>query len=268
MQDHVADVLVEREALSQRTPAGLVISVAAHAAAFFFLIFSPHREPTTVERPRVITMRLAPAGGQPPAKSPSRPAPARPAAATVAQPVAKPVVELPVPAAPIANVQPPPSKPAKTDPARTGEKSVFGSAGKPAPASTPAPAVAAPAAGGSQGIGTQSASGSGTFAVPGVGSAGVTGLEGGDFPYDVYIDRMTTRIGGNWFRPGSAGDMITRVHFIIERDGRIRDAKIEESSGNRTFDRAALRAVIESSPLPPLPGQYSGRYLGVYLTFH
>ncbi len=258
MQDRVAEVLVERESLGQQNPAGLVISIAAHAAVFFFLIFSPHREPTTIERPRVITMRLAPAGGQPAPKTAAAPR----KSTSVTPPASKPVVEAPVPAASIPQV-PPPAKPVRTDPARTGERSVFGTTGKPAPASTPAPAAVAPATGGASGT-----PGSGTFAVPGVGSAGVTGLEGGDFPYDVYIDRMTTRIGDNWFRPGSAGDMITRVHFIIERDGRIRDAKIEESSGNRTFDRAALRAVIESSPLPPLPGQYSGRYLGVYLTFH
>jgi outer membrane biosynthesis protein TonB len=32
-------------------------------------------------------------------------------------------------------------------------------------------------------------------------------------------------------------------------------------------DRAALRAVVSSSPLPPLPTEYGGSQLGVHLKF-
>src|SRR5262249_53491036 len=104
------------------------------------------------------------------------------------------------------------------------------------------------------------------IAVP-VGGAGVVGLEGGDFPYTIYIDRMKTLIGSRWFRPQVGAGPTTMVHFVIERDGTIREAKIETESGNGTFDRAALRAVLESSPLPPLPFGYTGNYLGVHLNF-
>ncbi len=105
-----------------------------------------------------------------------------------------------------------------------------------------------------------------TVEVP-VGGSGVTALEGGDFPYTIYIDRMKTLIGSHWFRPQVPADMSTSVYFIIDRDGTIRDAKIETASGNGTFDRGALRAVLEASPLPPLPFGYSGTYLGVHLKF-
>jgi TonB family protein len=101
-----------------------------------------------------------------------------------------------------------------------------------------------------------------------IGAAGVTGLEGGDFPYTIYIDRMKTLIGQRWLRPQAVGGGVTAtVYFVIDRDGTIRDAKNEISSGNGTFDRAALRAVLEVSPLPPLPFAYNGTYLGVRLTF-
>ena len=53
----------------------------------------------------------------------------------------------------------------------------------------------------------------------------------------------------------------------IMRDGTITEAKVETSSGNGTFDRAALSAVRSSSPLNPLPFAYDGTYLGVHLTF-
>ena len=85
-------------------------------------------------------------------------------------------------------------------------------------------------------------------------------------PYTLYIDRMTTMIGQRWFRPQS-GNVTTVVYFVIDRDGTIRDSKTEVSSGNSTFDRGALRAVLETSPLPPLPFGYAGSYLGVHLTF-
>jgi hypothetical protein len=41
----------------------------------------------------------------------------------------------------------------------------------------------------------------------------------------------------------------------------------EIASGSGLYDRAALRAVLESSPLPPLPFGYNGTYLGVHLKF-
>jgi TonB family protein len=98
------------------------------------------------------------------------------------------------------------------------------------------------------------------------GSTGVTGIEG-DFPYTIYIDRMKNLIGQHWLRPQSGNGINTTVSFVIDRDGTIRDARNEIPSGDGTFDRAALRAVLEASPLPPLPFAYNGTYVGVRLTF-
>jgi TonB family protein len=98
------------------------------------------------------------------------------------------------------------------------------------------------------------------------GGSGITGLEGGDFPYPIYIERMHTLIGQKWLRP-QISNVTTTIYFSIDRDGTVRDVKVETSSLNPTFDRAAQRAVLESSPLPPLPFGYNGTYLGVHLTF-
>jgi protein TonB len=100
-----------------------------------------------------------------------------------------------------------------------------------------------------------------------VGGSGVTALEGGDFPYGIYIERMKALIGSHWFRPQVGDTAAATVYFAIDRDGTIRDAKVENGSGNGLYDRAALRAVLEASPLPPLPFGYSGTYLGVHLKF-
>lgn len=77
---------------------------------------------------------------------------------------------------------------------------------------------------------------------------------------------MRTLIGTHWFRP-QGGSGTTTVYFVVDRDGTLRDARNEVSSGNAAFDRAALRAILESSPLPPLPFGYNGTFLGVHLTF-
>ncbi len=100
-----------------------------------------------------------------------------------------------------------------------------------------------------------------------VGGSGVTALEGGDFPYTIYIDRMKTLIGSHWLRPQVGDNTEAIVYFAIDRDGSIRDAHVENASGNGLYDRAALRAILESSPLPPLPFGYNGTYLGVHLKF-
>jgi TonB family protein len=78
---------------------------------------------------------------------------------------------------------------------------------------------------------------------------------------------MKTLIGLKWYRPQGASAGAATVHFYINRDGRVTDATLETTSGNGTFDRAALRAVVEASPLPPLPFGYNGTNLGVHLTF-
>jgi TonB family protein len=169
---------------------------------------------------------------------------------------AKPAAEIapapPAPAPVTATQAPAPPKPV----AKTAPPSPFGkSKKKPAePAAEPQqqpskPAIQQPA-----------------IEVP-IGGSGVTALEGGDFPYTIYIDRMKTLIGSHWFRPQVSSDISATMYFVVDRDGTIGDAKIETASGNGTFDRAALRAVLETSPLPPLPFGYSGTFLGVHLKF-
>ena len=255
MQDAVVDILHERQALSHPPRLAIAISLALHLAIAAAVILTPAMESRMERaRPMAINMRLASRPASPAGRTSSQPRLA-PRPVPQATPAAKPAEEKP---------QPEKQVKGKVDPVRTAEKSVFGKSPEPAtPKSkgTPAPAATGRPDGTASGRSNE-------FAAPGIGSAGVTGIEGGEFPYTMYIDRMTSMIGKNWFRPQASGDLITVVYFVIERDGRIRDTRVERSSGNRTFDRAAYRAVLESSPLAPLPMQYSGTHLGVHLTFH
>jgi protein TonB len=95
---------------------------------------------------------------------------------------------------------------------------------------------------------------------PGTGSR----LDVADFCCPEYIAIMVDRIRSAWQQnQGARGAVV--VKFVIQRDGRITDATVENSSGNSTLDLAALRAVMTTRTLNPLPGQYPT--LPVHLSF-
>jgi TonB family protein len=57
------------------------------------------------------------------------------------------------------------------------------------------------------------------------------------------------------------------VYFKINRDGQVAAVQLESGSGIDFFDRTAVRAVVLSDPLPPLPLAYSAASLGVHFGF-
>lgn len=238
MEDRVAEVLAQRAAIERGPAAGIVFSILLHGGITALAVYAAlHAKPPQMAS--MLTIRLAP-------MTPANAAPAaKPAAPVIHEPVPK--VETPKP---VTASAPPPKN--------TAPPSAFGKSPKKAgvvPTPPPAPAAAAT---------STAATTTGDIAP---GTSGVTALEGGDFPYTMYIDNMKRLIGTHWFRPQIAGAAATTLYFAIDRDGTIRDARVETASGNGTFDRAALRAILESSPLPPLPFGYNGTYLGVHLTF-
>jgi len=88
-----------------------------------------------------------------------------------------------------------------------------------------------------------------------------------EFPY--YLRLMIGKISRNWRNPysGHGEKVLATIYFQVLRDGVIIGPRVDKSSGAPTFDRAALRAVIISSPLPQLPPDYQERQLTVYLDF-
>lgn len=77
-------------------------------------------------------------------------------------------------------------------------------------------------------------------------------------PEDPYIKSIVRKVSRYYSDPLSAGSNSRKVtvRFTIDSDGVISGAEIEESSGNSAFDLAGLRAVRNSSPLPPLPERF------------
>ena len=88
-----------------------------------------------------------------------------------------------------------------------------------------------------------------------------------EFPY--YLRLMIGKISRNWRNPYSGrGDKVrATIYFQVLRDGTIIGPRVEKSSGAPTFDRAALRAVMVSNPLPPQPADYQETQLTVHLDF-
>jgi TonB family protein len=100
-----------------------------------------------------------------------------------------------------------------------------------------------------------------------VGSS-ITTLDNPDFTYDYYIAQLLSRIDQNWTRPPVGAGVHAIVSFHIQSDGSIADLQVRQSSGFDTFDLAALRAVQNASPFPPLPRAYTVGHnsLGVNLS--
>jgi protein TonB len=248
--DTVGDLIAERA--RERFPwgVGTLLAAVLHGSIAAALIYSASIHPARFVMPRTVAVRLLPAGSL---KGGEKPAPA-PAAAPEPEKtkILKPEPE---------DAPPPPSSKAVLLPAKEKEKKTA-TASRPAPEKSRAPEVSLPSSGESSGGGAGGPIGAG-------GNVGVSGatLDNADFKYSYYIERMLVAIGMNWFKPAQAGDVSPVIHFRIEKDGTISDASVERSSGLPFVDRAALRAVVSSSPLPPLPSEYGGSQLGVHLKF-
>jgi TonB family protein len=88
----------------------------------------------------------------------------------------------------------------------------------------------------------------------------------GDFCCPDYLATMIVRIRAAWNQnQGAAGQ--TLVKYTIQRDGSIVNASVERASGTATLDLAALRAVMVTKTLPPLPDAFPNPTLTVHLNF-
>lgn len=99
-------------------------------------------------------------------------------------------------------------------------------------------------------------------------ATGDMALDVEDFPFAYYLATIKRKIAANWRVPGTtSGSLHCRVYFRIGRGGTIDSPTVETSSGNFLFDQAAQRAVIQASPLPPLPSGFGEDVLGVHFSF-
>ncbi len=87
------------------------------------------------------------------------------------------------------------------------------------------------------------------------GNAGAFG-----YRFGAYRDLIEQRVAQKWrtdeIDPRIQTAPTAIVTFEIQRSGSITNVRLVESSGNRTLDYSAQRAIVEAGPFPPLPQAY------------
>ena len=105
------------------------------------------------------------------------------------------------------------------------------------------------------------------------GGIQASGPGGGDFGsrYPWYVEAVRNRISSNWIQtmvdPSVRWAPRAVVTFQILRDGAIVNVQIMQSSGNRSVDNSAVRAILGSSPVNRLPNDYSNSVVNVEFWF-
>jgi periplasmic protein TonB len=252
--DTVANVLAERR--QERIPWGTAALLAflLHVVVLVALLLSVFAKPMRYAAPRAVAVRLIRMGSPTAPEVRTAPAPVPPPPPAAEKPkIEKPPEEKP----------PQPSEKALLLPSKEKETKK-----KPTPAPISRPAREAPPAISLPNAGDESA---GATAGPAAGAGGASAIGGlkldqADFKYPVYIERMAGILQQNWL-PLQIAPVNPVVHFQIEKDGTITDIRLVTASGLPWVDRAAQRAVMASSPLPPLPSEYAGTRLGVQVAF-
>jgi TonB family protein len=92
---------------------------------------------------------------------------------------------------------------------------------------------------------------------------------GRGFTYSYYLNILLNRISKNWHNPFRDQDVILKsvIYFEVDKDGTIYGVRLEETSGNQIYNETAMRAVIVTKSLPPLPDEFVDDYLKVHLEF-
>jgi TonB family protein len=258
--DAVGDIIAEREHEPFPWAAGASLAFLLHAGIVAAVLVSTLSHPVKFVATRTLAVRLQSAGALK-GRTVEIAAPPAPAPEEAAKPrILKPPDEVPPPPTEKAKLLPAKEDPKKPNPPLPAYSDPKGRA----KTSTAAPRETS----GSEGpTASSSAAGTGT-AAEGSGT-GVGGLKfdqpGFNYPY--YYERVKIAIETNWFKPATSIPTSPVVHFVIQKDGTITDPVLVTSSGLTYVDRAALRAVMAASPLPPLPSDFSSSQIGLSVLF-
>jgi TonB family protein len=98
----------------------------------------------------------------------------------------------------------------------------------------------------------------------GGGAGGYT--DAANFCCPEYLASAFAAIKANWSNRQNANGM-TQMRFVIQRDGRIVEVSVEQSSGVQALDFYAQRALLLTQKVAPLPQAYADNALVVHLQF-
>ncbi len=102
-----------------------------------------------------------------------------------------------------------------------------------------------------------------------IAGQGALTLDVTDFPYAWYLRQVLQKVEEHWQTQNRSNEPAQkpRIYVEIRRDGSIAPPSVEQSSGSSFYDRAALRAITEASPFPPLPKDWANPSLRVLFNF-
>jgi len=248
----VTDILMTRDAEPPGLRRMVVLSVTAHVVLTAVLLTAPSFTPRAQESEEVMTISLGGAPG--PNIGGMTPMGGRPVQAPTVESTPPPRVQPPPAEKPPEMVVP--TKPAPKPPPKVREAPKDARSKTPSQGPEPRP--------GSTVVDT-GAPGTGTGLTMGGGGAGAY-LDVANFCCPEYLSTMVQLIQRNWSsRQEVAGQTVMK--FVIERDGRISQLEVEQSSGYFALDQTAQRALLLTRQLPPLPPQYTENQLTVHLVF-
>ena len=261
MRESATQVLLERTERAEGFSRMFGISLAVHLVAIVLIVLTPQgwgqraadEVPGTIMTislggvPGPDTGGMSPLGGRPVQLAMPLPPSPRPRAIRVPA-RAEPEMTVPTPAARRREVRGPPPIESSPEGAR-GQTLTQGDEVRPGDALADT---------GVQGLG---------FGLSTGGGGGTGGyLDVGDFCCPDYLSTMIDLIRRNWNANQEVpGSVMTK--FTIQRDGRLVDIKVEQSSGYVALDLAAQRALALTMRLPPLPSAFTERTLTVDLEF-
>ena len=90
-----------------------------------------------------------------------------------------------------------------------------------------------------------------------------------NFPYPWYITQVRNALWNAWqkTKPKNGQGLSTLVSFNVDRNGAVFEVQIERSSNDDAYDYAAMSAVKNSDPYPPLPEDFGKEILTVTVEF-
>jgi protein TonB len=107
------------------------------------------------------------------------------------------------------------------------------------------------------------------------GGMAIQGQGGGEFAarYPWYVESVRKRISDNWLQntidPSvrAARTAHAIVTFTIMRDGTVKNIQLDTSSGNRSMDDSATRAMLNIDKMPQLPSDWRSNSVDVMFDF-
>ena len=258
MREAVSDILEERAQLTSGMSRMVVVSFGLHTLLVASLFFAPQLWSINVERetsPMMISL-----GGAPGPESGGMNTISNRAIQRETAPEEKPTVTPPATKPPeMVLPEPTAAKPAPKTPAKPIEKPKE-------PSSARKPSSGEKVAAGAGKVETPGAPqvpfGGLTTGGGGVGGARVTVT---NFCCPTYLENVVGIIKRNWTeRQGISGQ--NTVKFVIHRNGSITGVVIDQSGGH-LLDMASLRALSVIRQVTPLPREFAGDTLTVYLDF-